>query len=738
VGFGAKPQSLCFAHDGGAFGVVMVMVTAMRSRRLLSAWVLGLALAGAGCGGAEPPRRDCATVIWAEAGSSGDIRVEGSWDGYAETQALEQRDDGWFLLPLSLSPGEYGYRMVRDGKRGLDPLNPLTTWKGEEEVSLAIAEDCSAPEIRVDAVEVAGDEVTVRGVFLATEEGSGLDTSSLGAELPGGVSISPWSSSTADGSFTFVARGLPRGKHTFTVAAKDLSGGAAAPARAVAWVDPAQGAWNEGVLYHLMIDRFRGDGGAPLLPPPNPGARAGGTIDGVRAELESGTFESMGVSAIWLSPVYQNPDETRIGRDGKVYESYHGYWPEDSRGVEARFGGEAALRDLIEAAHQRGIRVIFDLVPNHVYEENPRYIDHRNDGWFNTGPDGCVCGNESCGWGEKLLTCWFSDYMPDVRFQHPDALRAQVEDAEFWMKTFDADGVRIDAVPMMPRAATRRIVRGIRKLAAGPEAQFAIGEVYTGAGTGGIETIRYFLGPHTLSGAFDFPLMWTLREAFGRETAPLSDLQTVLVTNEGAIDKSGSLLGRMIDNHDTSRFLSEAMGEGGRDPWASPPAQPTDPTAYAKAKMALAFVLTIPGLPVIYYGDEWALAGAGDPDSRRVMPDPQAASPLQQEVRDTVARLGLLRRCSSALRKGTRDPIAVLPDTYAYVRDAGDGDPVLVFFARKKTDVSVSSSVPAGMYTDVLTGESFDLSSGGSVPLEAHSFRVLLRAGSPCQNPSPE
>jgi glycosidase len=710
----------------------------MRTPFILHAWVLGLASASIGCGGPEPPRRDCATVIWAEPGSSGDIRVEGSWDGWAASEALEKRDDGWFLRPLSLSPGEYGYRIVRDGTRGLDPLNPLTTWKGDEEVSLAIAEDCGSPVLRVDAVDVAGDEVTMSGVFLATPEGAALDPESLRAEIPGGASVSPWSSSATDGSFTFVARGLARGKHTFSLRAKDAAGVEARPALAVAWIDPAQPSWDEGILYHLMIDRFRGEEGATLGPPVTPGSRAGGALSGVRAELERGTFEELGVTALWISPVYTNPDETRIGRDGKTYEAYHGYWPEDSRGVDARIGGEAALSDLVEEAHRRGIRVILDLVPNHVYEENERYVAHRNDGWFHTGPDGCVCGNAGCGWGEKLSTCWFSDYMPDVRFQHPDALRAQVDDAEYWMKTFDADGVRIDAVPMMPRGATRRIVRGLRRIAAGPEAQFAIGEVYTGAGTGGIETIRYFLGPHTLSGAFDFPLMWTIREAFGRETAPLSDLQTVLVTNEGAIAGSGAILGRMIDNHDTSRFISEAMGEGGRDPWASPPPEPSDPSAYARARMALAFVLTLPGLPVIYYGDEYALAGAGDPDSRRVMPDPAAVTPLQAEVREVVKRLGRLRRCSAALRKGTRDPLTVLQDTYAYVRDAGDGDPVLVFFARKKVDVPLSpSAAHSGVYVDVMTGESIDLSAGGVVPLEEHSFRVLLRAGSPCLNPSP-
>ena len=96
------------------------------------------------------------------------------------------------------------------------------------------------------------------------------------------------------------------------------------------------------------------------------GRRAGGTLSGVLSAIEGGYFERFGVSALWMSPVYLNPVEPRPGRDGRMYDSYHGYWPLDSRGVEPRIGGEALVRAVVEAAHARGLRVLFDLVPNHV------------------------------------------------------------------------------------------------------------------------------------------------------------------------------------------------------------------------------------------------------------------------------------------------------------------------------------------------------------------------------------
>ena len=104
----------------------------MQRSRFLYAWLCVFASA-LGCGGVEPPQRDCTTVIWAEPGGTTDIRVEGSWNDWAESEPLEQRDDGWFLRPMDLSPGEYGYRIIRGGKRARDPLNPLTTFYGEEE-----------------------------------------------------------------------------------------------------------------------------------------------------------------------------------------------------------------------------------------------------------------------------------------------------------------------------------------------------------------------------------------------------------------------------------------------------------------------------------------------------------------------------------------------------------------------------------------------------------------------------
>jgi glycosidase len=675
-----------------------------------------------------PPERECGTTIWAKPeGSAGAaLSVIGSWNQWAPPGIpLHPQEDGLQSLTLELPPGEYGYQVVEGGAPRLDAFNPQSTFRGNVEVSLLVVAGCETPALRIDAASAKG----VSGVFLAARGGAALDPASLRATDGETVRLTTAAASAADGSFSFSTKGLLPGKHTLLLEAADRDGHAAEPARAVVWIEPAAATWADGVLYHLMIDRYRGDGGAALSAPKTSGSWAGGTLDGVRAEIERGTFKELGVSALWLSPVYRNPEGTFPGSGGHSYEAYHGYWPADDRAVDPHFGGEAALRAVITAAHARGLRVILDFVPNHVHDSNPRYLEHSGDGWFHNGPTRCVCGAPGCAWGD---TCWFAPYLPDVRFQSADALDVTLDDVRFWIQEFDADGLRIDAVPLMPRAATRRMTAALHAIAAPKGELFSIGEVFTGPGPGGLDRIRPYLGPDGLDSAFDFPLMWALRDAVATDRAGFEVVEAALINVETSLRGSGAVLGRMLDNHDTSRFLSEADGNGANDPWANPPSQPGDPTRYARLRMGLALLMTSPGLPVIYYGDEVGLAGASDPDSRRVMPAIESLSADQASVLAMTKRLGALRTCSKALRTGARVPLVATVDSYAHLRDAGSGEVAIAVLSRAGKAVTLPNDrVPAGAFVDAMSGESVDLA--GAIPMKALEFRVLVPASSGCR-----
>jgi glycosidase len=334
-----------------------------------------------------------------------------------------------------------------------------------------------------------------------------------------------------------------------------------------------------------------------------------------------------------------------------------------------------------------------------------------------------------------METCWFTSYLPDVRYQADGAMENAVGDALFWMSRFDADGVRIDAVPMTPRATTRRIVRALRDSEAPSRALFALGEVFTGEGTAGLDQIKYYLGPNGLDSAFDFPLMWTMRDVIAHDAAGFDAVEGIVAETEQALAGSGAVVPRMLDNHDTTRFISEASGDDLSDPWDDPPPEPTSASVFARHQMALALIFTLPGMPVIYYGDEVGLAGADDPDSRRVMPALDGLPPQQATTLALTQRLGVLRRCSLALRRGTRIPIWDDSLTYAFARDAGDGAPAVALFSRAQSPATVTipgGVVPPGIWIDAVSGAAVTLDGATDVPLDPLSFKILVPAASRC------
>lgn len=676
-----------------------------------------------GCGGENPPRRDCFARVWVPAEASG--TVIGTWDRFAEPIVPEPYDASWNLARFELPPGDYGYWVVRAGRRTIDPYNPLTTYDGDDELSLLEVPDCASPRLLIDDSRVVDGRVEIDATFLAAEDASPLDPEAVTATASDGTVLSLAEVDPSLGTMVLVGPAPAVGKLRITIDAADEDGVGARTETAQAWVGGRD--LRDEVIYQIMIDRFRGDGGATLRAPATPGSRAGGTLDGIRSAVLDGSLEALGATTIWTSPVYLNPDAPQPGNlDGRMYEGYHGYWPLDTRRVDPRLGGDTAYRQLIDDAHGRGLKVILDVVPNHVFNGHPRYRDHRDTDWF-TAP-GCVCGNPECPWGPNIQTCWFTPYLPDVRWQKLASAEASIDDTAFWMEAFDLDGVRVDAVPMMPRSANRRIAKRLRDVIHPSEQTLLLGEVFTGPGDLG--SLFYQLGPSGLDSVFDFPLMWALQAAIGQGTGDFEPVEAILREEEQVLEGSGSIMARILDNHDTVRFISVAAGDGFGDPWDEPATQPTEPEPYRRLGLAQAVVFTLPGIPVVYQGDEIGVAGAGDPDNRRVMPPEDELLPPQLELRDTVQRLGQLRRCSDVLRRGQRQALAIDPQRYAYVRRHEGREVVVVISSATVATLSPPLPGTSGSWLDVVTGESIDPSA--DFEIGALSFRILMRPDDPC------
>jgi glycosidase len=701
----------------------------------------------------------------------------GSWNGWKRPGLLrwEKRvtRDGteWRRAVMNLPPGTYEYGIRLGQHFVLDETNPQSTFVTDPlaspesepvtygvEVSRIEVEDCSKPVLYVDALQTVGSGLELRAGLQPGREGGALDPASLQWELRRGREQLPAGSlqlTTEGDLITLRAAGLAPGKYTLALEGADREGRRAARTTVSAFVEADGGEGvrplGDGLVYQLIVDRFRNENGA-LAPPDLPGDRAGGDLAGVQAAIEAGYFERMGVTTLWLSPLYQNPAGRRLGRDGRLYEAYHGYWPSEPRSVETRFGGEAALDSLIAAAHARGVRIVADAVPNHVYESHPYYLAHSRlasdvsaspdptaASWFNDGPSKCICGYSPCGWDQ---TCWFDRYLPDFNWQNPALEDIGAEDLVWWTNRFDLDGLRIDAVPLMPRAATRLINRRVRQSVRrfGLDG-LLIGETYTGPGDLGRSEIRAYLGLNFdgLDSQFDFPLMWATRSAFAFDQLGLDDLEGEVEAGDRAWAGSGATIAHIIGNHDTTRFISEAAGDANVDPWLEPPPQPTVDGPYLRHFLAMTFMLTLPGLPVIYQGDEVALAGAGDPDCRRVMPDVLGTLPPRQAAMlDNVSRLGRLRRCLPALRRGTRQVLYKDRDHLIALLQppaGASGGPALVVLAHGRAQGAIPiPGIPAGRYRDALSDTRIEASSTTSTVLNVAPWTaaVFLEETSPC------
>lgn len=660
---------------------------------------------------------------------------------------LDGVEDGVGTLELGrLLPGTYAYKFVWDGTyEGAPPIDVPSTWDGGVENRALVVGDCTRPTLEaLEATATADGSVDAELLWTRGEDGASLDT--VEARI-GGVQVQ--AEVRDDGIVHVAATGLPRGKHTVLVQAWDTEGREAegGPVFLPLWVQDSDFAWGDGVLYFAFVDRFR-DGG-PSPESPIEGAAwgtnyRGGDLAGLRDALEEGYLDDLGVRSIWLSPVVDNPDGAWLGSSGDTrYTGYHGYWPTTPRTVEGRFGtvdtsADQALLEVVDAAHARGIRVVFDVVLNHVHEQHPWITSHPD--WFDLA-DPCVCGSPGCGWEEKPRTCRFASYLPDVEYRNQGAVDAMIDEVRWWLRTYDLDGLRVDAAKHMDHVILRTLSYRLRQEITDPGAApvYLVGETFTGSGQQGL--IAEYIGPHELDGQFDFPVYWQIRGTL-HDGGSFRNLAGELAASDATYGDQLHAMSVFYGNHDVPRLATELAGcdtwelfGGCSDPLGDGPAdRVTEEQAWLVDRIALAWALvaTQPGPPLLYYGDEYGLAGSGDPDNRRDMPW-EDLSAAQLELRDRVSALALLRASDPALQRGDREVLHVEDDFMVLARTTPEQGSAIAWFSRF-ADGARTVSVPARIapegtvLVDGLSGVEHTV-EGGVVRINADpwSYGVLVR-----------
>jgi neopullulanase len=423
------------------------------------------------------------------------------------------------------------------------------------------------------------------------------------------------------------------------------------------------------VIYLIMPDRF--DDGDASNNFPGSGAydrtsaRAyhGGDLRGIQQQLPY--LKDLGVTTIWITPIYQNDD--RAGRD------YHGYGAIDLYAVEKHLGTLADYRALVKAAHQQGMKVLLDIVPNHVGPTNAWVDNAPTEHWFHGSREKHLATGSSFAaetdphappleW-RNTVEGWFAGILPDMGTDDPITAQYLRQNALWWAETGALDGFRIDTFPYVDRPFWRDFHFDVHRTY--PRFR-TVGEVFStdptvtsffagGRSTEGIDT-----GLDTL---FDFPLYSAIRNVVLRNESA-KQLEDVL-RHDWMFPHPENLV-TFFGNHDTRRF----MGEPG--------------ATMQKLKLAFSLLLTLRGIPEIYYGDEIGMSGGDDPDNRRDFPGgfpgdqrdaftAQGRTLAEQSVFAHVQALLHLRQRHPALRKGELIHIFGDDQVLAYVRQYAGG-----------------------------------------------------------------
>jgi glycosidase len=672
------------------------------------------------------------------------VHVAGSFNAWStSTDALANDGAGTYRGTLWLAPGLYPYKLYAEGDGldpwRLDPDNPYRAYDSGIENSGLRVDDCFAPRLVVQSASGTRSSAGAGRVeaVLRYDARRATALGTVTAELRSGGAARPLTASELTVTETRVdiaISGLADGKHTVRVVAADDRGVESEAVVLPVWIEETAFDWRDVLVYMVMTDRFQNgddtnDGaatGASL------GAEwSGGDLEGVTQAIRDGYLDSLGVRAIWLTPFNTNPAGAYAAADG-VHQvaGYHGYWPTEPREVDPRLGGEAALDELVTVAHEHGIRILMDLVLNHVHEDHPYYRDHPD--WFNSG---CICGTGGCDWTERRLDCLFRDYMPDVDWTSPEASEQFIADALYWLERFDLDGFRVDAVKHVVDGAVFNLgVRVRERFETAGTRYFLMGETAQGwdssAGPregGNVDNygiISRYITPYGLDGQFDFVLYYAASLQFLGDAPGRGMIHVDYWTRASAEEyPAGAIMTPYIGSHDTSRFLTlTAHPAQANNQWSDLPPEPTTDEPFDRMYVALAWMLAIPGAPLLYYGDEYGEHGGDDPDNRHAWVPPAERTARQTALHARIARLGQLRKQVPALRRGDYVPLTVTEDVLSFARTY-QGESAVVVINRAGATRQIQIALPGDLAAAPVVVDRLD-PGGRTLPVTGGAITV--------------
>lgn len=487
------------------------------------------------------------------------------------------------------------------------------------------------------------------------------------------------------------------------------------------------------VIVNLVPDRFaNGDPGNDNIPGwPDPVDRAdisagrhGGDLAGIAQHLDY--LAGLGYTMLWPTPLLENR---------QPQYSYHGYAATDLYRIDPRFGSNEDYRRLVAAARAKGLGMIQDIVLNHVGSGHWWLADPPMRDWLTHGgrfvptrhartaiSDPYAAPSDR----DDFTQGWFVASMPDLNQRNPRLASYLIQHAVWWVEYADLAGIRVDTYGYSDTAFLARWSRAL--MAEYPRLNM-VGEEWSG---NPVVVAYWQRGQRNADGytshlpaLMDFPLHYVLRRALAAAdtwNGGLTELYEALINDKLYADPLNMVL--FEGNHDVPR-LHGALGED-----------------LALTKMAIAYVLTMRGIPQFYYGTELLMTSPRERDDGATRQDfpggwsgdaanartGAGLSPAQREAQAFLRRLATWRKTQSALHRGRLMHYAPERGTYVYFR-YDRAQQVMVAFNKSADAVELDTRrfaerlTPQSTGTDIITGE--PLALGRSLMLPARSVRVI-------------
>lgn len=493
------------------------------------------------------------------------------------------------------------------------------------------------------------------------------------------------------------------------------------------------------IIYFLMIDRFKNSDFSNDLPINNKNLSLkcnyyGGDIKGIIEVAKTGYFNELGIDILWISPIFKGAN--KAFRDflppHKYFTNFHGYWPISHDEIEPRFGNKKLLQELITYLRNNKIETILDAVFKHVVIDSKIYKNNKEYFLTNDLND----GTKNIRLFDKYPeTTWFDEFLPAFDFSNEKVINYLCQKANEWIKTYNVNGFRLDAVKHIPYHFWEKLLKDKNNF-------FTIGETIDSR-----EKIASYIKPNMLKSQFDFPLYFAIIETIAKKNKGFDFLENEIKKSYDIFWYNHKLTSNLIGNHDFPRFMTYA------DNWFNNIDENLakelsftnqiyikNPKNYKYLHLAYGLLFSLNGMPLIYYGDEYGECGGYDPDNRRMMRFNDNLNLFEKNNLQLIKKLIKLRKTHPALIEGVHVSLYSNYDILVFAKIHFNEFIILIFNKSEKAQIVnlnlnklivknyfIENNIKIDYFYDMLTNEKFYLKPNLilNIPIKPIGFRYI-------------